>query len=107
MACIGHYRFLYLLLTLACIVDNLSALLKEILVANAAELKLTHLISQNWYTDHSLESFHLIGLFLDNRYNFLDYSILESQFFFRKRFKLGIFLLNGSQSGFITLLLFF
>jgi hypothetical protein len=91
MASIWHHRFLYVLLALASIAYNLSALLKKVLVADPAELKLTHLVSQDRDTDHSLESFHLICLFLDNRHNFLDDYLLESKFFFRKRFELGIF----------------
>jgi hypothetical protein len=107
MPSIWHHRFLYVLLALASIADNLSALLKEVLVADPAELKLAHLVSEDWDTDDSLESFHLIGLFLDDRHDFLDDYLLESKFFLRERFELGVFLMQGTQSGLIALPLLF
>jgi hypothetical protein len=87
-----HHRFLCVLLALACIADNLSALLEKVLVADPAELKLAHLVSEYRDTDDSLESFHLIGLFLDDRHDFLDDYLFKSKFFLRERFELGIFL---------------
>ena len=107
MTSIWHHRFLYLLLALACIADNLSALLEEILVADPAELKLTHLVSQDRNADDGLESFHLISLFLDNRHDFLDDYLLERKFFLRERFELGVFFMQSTQSGLIALPLLF
>ena len=96
-----------MLLAFTSIADNLSALLEEILVADPAELKLTHLVSQDRDTDDGLESFHLISLFLDDRHDFLDDYLLERKFFLRKRFELGVFLMEGTQSSLIAVPLLF
>ena len=83
----------------------MSALIKQVLIAYAAEIKLVHLISEYRHAYHSLESLHLFGLLTHNLHYLVNDGLFEGQLLLCKYLVLRIFFLEGLQSSLIALFL--